>query len=498
MPSVAERVAQLTDKSKIDDFTQLLADLQRLPRNSHPELLEVKGHLNSLVNRLRRKVEREPGRFAHLFSDKTAEKARREALLRDAERFDGELALRDAASAQLFAQQKAALEALAGTDDSALVNAPSGNVTRNLQDHVLALWTLPLEDVEPTAKAVGAKIRADNVKRARLEALVTTVDGHAKPKRLLEDDLDELMWRFPDLWFQRLGASTSGVFKIRLANGEYRVFKPVDFEPYEAFSTMPTMVLELWRDGSAEDQQRLREKRHQRLGLVARTTAIQEEAGYHLDQLLGAAFGTGALANVPMCQRITFCGKEGAAIAFVDGEPISLKEEQDVTDEAAHGFALFNFIAGQMDFWEAFRSGERLVAIDNALAFPDTVVVFPSAAELESVSDGLENPCKRPLSAQTAARLQALDPMTLSRALEARCPALRPTQLLELRVRLLYIQRRVAAGMNLVQVGATYVRAIPSIYEAAIEAIGCPRSRRYPVEAADWPPLAAALSANIG
>ena len=180
----------------------------------------------------------------------------------------------------------------------------------------------------------------------------------------------------------------------------------------------------------------------------------------------------------------------------MQGAELKLSAPQSwVTDDVAHKFALFNYIVGQMDFWEAIKVGDTLVGIDNALALPDSMVAFPNTSEIAWASDGLKPQCQRPLSPELLAKVAALDPVAISEALTMGSPDLRPAQLLELRVRIHYLKHCLAGGKTLWDMGNLIARQLPTAYEAALATIGVPRATRYPVDDGDWTPLARALTA---
>jgi hypothetical protein len=500
VPSNQERIDKLKESSKIADFEQTFALLRAAPKASPDDFDTLRRDLNVFGHKLRAKVERTPGMFSHMFSGNAAAVRVRDALLASVTAFEAELneiGARNQASLALLTAQRNAVETLAGVTNSVTVTLPqpSDPVNRTLRGHVQALWTLRLEDVSETSKVVGRAIREPGSQSLmNLNALIEAIDRQAKAGTLIDRHLDALVWRFPDLWFHRLGESTSGVFKITVAPGEVRVFKPVDFEPFEPLGMqLPLLFAE---SDSEEDQKRSVERRHQRLGLVARTTAINEEAAFKLDRILGLHFSCVALANAPKCERITFVGKEGAAFAFMQGAEVKLSAPQAwVTDDVAHKFALFNYIVGQMDFWEAIKVGDTLVGIDNALALPDSMVAFPNTSEIAWASDGLKPQCQRPLSPELLAKVAALDPVAISEALTMGSPDLRPAQLLELRVRIHYLKHCLAGGKTLWDMGNLIARQLPTAYEAALATIGVPRATRYPVDDGDWAPLARALTA---
>ena len=496
--TIAEQVGQLTKSSKFKNFETVFVGLKTAvdAAESKESLRELSDLLHRFLRLMEQKADRSPGKVTHFFRSSSDSLKQRQELLTAANATLQAADRRYAQSIETLQSYQNEIANVAGTDHTVTF----AQKTQDLQAHTLQLWTIdpkldPISSyqVDELCKVIGDEIRKNAAKRSAMGALAARIYAD---ERLLPAVKRELLWRYPDLYLQRLGASTSGVFKIE-HKGRPRVFKPIDFEPNGLFGmSLPSML-----DDDEVGRLREREGRIQRCGVRAGTTGLNEVAAYQLDQILKPYFDNTALGRLPESEYISFWGLEGASLEFLDGgTPVNLDDTlpAGMSDDDVHKLAFFGFLSGQCDFWEAMTAGGKLRTLDYALAFTDEMVVFSSSSlptELASIPNALRSTCERPVSDRFRASVAGIIIEQTARRLAELCPKLSDTSILEFCIRLLYLKIAIAGGKTLVQIEQALRRQLHEKVDTALAAIGFRKPcERTPNIREHWTRLAAQLA----
>lgn len=267
--------------------------------------------------------------------------------------------------------------------------------------------------------------------------------------------MEHLVWLHPDLVMEPLDGGTSGVWRAPRNPTSDVVLKPVRFElPPDPHT-----------------------HRGAKAGFMPGRSARNETAAFELDQILGELLtphqGNG-FAGVPRCSIRMVGGEECAEIEFLqDVRTLKIPEEANppthtvrwiddqllapVSRDFLIRLALFNAIAGEEDFWEvlARRTAPlNMHCTDNTFKFGDQIVATPQSGpgdetdlvRTEPLLEAQYNVVLPPVYHTFVLNLNA---NTIITELENRVPQLTASCLLELRLRIWYIQKAVRSGWTI-------------------------------------------------
>lgn len=417
-----ERNLEPSDSSEV-----LLKALQAFASINHTslpagdELTGLAKAMRSLVDKLRQKMERPPGTLSHLRPGAAAE-ARRKRV-----------------------------------EDWTFATEVYRAFREAHKDRTSTAWWEEVKRVDPALGDYFNRPAAHRTDPSQMFAHLRTNPGIVRTLndilQRLDDDplvadstLIEIVWKNRGLWLQTLGSSATGVFQ-NVPGHEGCVLKPVLFERgmEAAFQAV--------HHGDAKEK-----PRPMRQGIVGGTSAVNEHAAYVLDQELDRMIHL-RLGDVAKARIVRFAGQECAEIQlYTAGRGTKFTNAQDTPPQHAYRYPnavqrllLFCAIAGQSDDTEAFVTSPQqgvvdLHAIDNALTFSDLMVgtnaPLTDTTEYGALAPELIPQASERLSGELHEALKNLKIEELADRVAEQCPRLSDGAILELLVRLVYIQDR--------------------------------------------------------